>query len=66
MLWVEAPQQKLIELARLLDEVRSRFESLGSEIDERIQGEGYLSFVRKAFRTWMTPIWKKSDGCLAT
>ncbi len=52
MLWVEEHQRKLVELARLLEEIRSRFESLGSEIDERIQSEGYLSLVRKAFRTW--------------
>jgi len=52
MLWVEEHQRKLIELARMLDEIRSRFENLGSEIDERIQNEGYLSLVRKAFRTW--------------
>jgi hypothetical protein len=29
MLWVEEHQRKLIELARLLEEIRSRFESLG-------------------------------------
>ena len=52
MLWVEEHQRKLIELARLLEEIRSRFESLGNEIDERIQSEGYLSLVRKAFRIW--------------
>lgn len=52
MLWVEEHQRKLIELARLLEEIGSRFESLGSDIDERIQADGYLSLVRKAFRTW--------------
>lgn len=51
-LWVEEHQRKLIELARLLEEVRNRFESLASDIDERIQSESYLSLVRKAFRTW--------------
>jgi len=52
LLWVEEHQRKLIELARLLEEIRSRFESLGSEIDERIQNESYLSLVRKTFRIW--------------
>lgn len=52
MLWVEEHQRKLIQLARLLEEIRSRFESLGSAIDERIQSEGYLLLVRKAFRSW--------------
>jgi len=52
MLWVEEHQRKLIELARMLEEIRQRFESLGSEIDERIQSDTYLSLVRKTFRTW--------------
>jgi hypothetical protein len=52
MLWVEEHQRKLIELAAMLEEIRLRFESLGDEIDERIQNESYLSLVRKAFRTW--------------
>lgn len=52
MHWVEEHHRKLIELARMLEEIRSRFDSLGSEIDERIQSEGYLSLVRKAFWTW--------------
>jgi hypothetical protein len=52
MLWVEEHQRKLMELAQLLEQIRSRFESLGRDIDERIQSEGYLSLVRKAFRTW--------------
>ena len=52
MLWVEEHQRKRIELARLLEEIRSRFESLGSAIDQRIQSEGYLSLIRKTFRTW--------------
>lgn len=52
MLWVEEHQRKLIEFARIIEEIRSRFESLGSEVDERIQSESYLSLVRKAFRTW--------------
>ena len=52
LLWVEEHQRKLLELSRMLEEISSRFESLGSEIDERIQSEGYLSLVRKAFRTW--------------
>jgi len=35
-----------------LRSVVERFESLGSQIDERIQSEEYLALVRRAFRTW--------------
>src|ERR1700726_834588 len=30
----------------------NRFENLGATIDERIQSEGYLQLVRRAFRVW--------------
>jgi hypothetical protein len=35
-----------------LAEITRRFESLGSEIDERIESDEYLALVRRAFRTW--------------
>ncbi len=50
--WLEEHQRKLFELARALQEIQSRFESLGEEIDDRIQSEEYLALVRKAFRVW--------------
>ena len=37
---------------RTLEDVAKRFESLGTQIDERIQSESYLTLVRRAFRAW--------------
>lgn len=51
-LWVEEHRRKLIELAQILQEVQSRFENFGEELDERIQSDSYLALVRKAFRAW--------------
>src|SRR5262249_53331186 len=35
-----------------LQEIAARFQNLGSQIDERIQSEEYLTLVRRAFRAW--------------
>jgi hypothetical protein len=35
-----------------MNEIAARFESIGTQIDERITCEEYLAIVRKAFRTW--------------
>ena len=35
-----------------LHDVTQRFETLGDQIDERIQSEEYLALVRRAFRAW--------------
>lgn len=51
-LWVEEHRRRLITLGQTLQEVQSRFENFGNEIDERIQSEAYLALVRKAFRAW--------------
>jgi hypothetical protein len=50
--WLEEHQQKISLLRDTLEEVRRRFDSLGEEIEERIQSEQYLALVRKAFRIW--------------
>ena len=50
--WLEEHQRKLVELARALQDIEQRFESLGAQIDDRIQSEEYLALVRKAFRVW--------------
>ena len=50
--WLEEHQAKILALKATLDEIQQRFESLGPEIEERIQSEEYLALVRKAFRTW--------------
>lgn len=50
--WLEEHQKKIITLRDTLQEIQLRFESLGVGIEERIQSEGYLALVRKAFRIW--------------
>lgn len=50
--WLREHQQKLDELAKTLQHILERFESIGPEIDERIQTPEYLSLVRQAFRAW--------------
>jgi hypothetical protein len=50
--WLNEHQRKLLELAKTLQDIQKRFESLGAQIEERIQSEEYLGLVRKAFRVW--------------
>ncbi|MDX2422813.1 MAG: hypothetical protein QNK43_09065 [Amphritea sp.] len=50
--WLEEHEQKMNKLGGTMNDIGSRFEALGEEIDERIQSEEYLDIVRKAFRTW--------------
>ncbi|HND50001.1 MAG TPA: hypothetical protein PLL95_15645, partial [Anaerolineales bacterium] len=50
--WLEEHTRKLARLSETLNYIASRFETLGEQIDERIQSEQYLDIVRKAFRTW--------------
>lgn len=50
--WLEEHQEKISALRATLAEIQSRFESLGPEIEDRIQSHEYLNLVRKAFRTW--------------
>lgn len=50
--WLEEHQSKLKRLTFTLNEITGRFESLGEQIDERVQSEEYLNLVRKAFRVW--------------
>jgi len=50
--WLEEHARKLRLLGQTLEDVMQRFESLGDQINERIQSEEYLDVVRKAFRTW--------------
>lgn len=50
--WLEEHARKIEHLMSSLQAIASRFESLGPEIDERIQSEEYLALVRRAFRVW--------------
>jgi hypothetical protein len=50
--WLEEHARKIDQLMHDLQEIANRFESLGTQIDERIQSEEYLGLVRRAFRAW--------------
>jgi hypothetical protein len=50
--WLEEHQKKLEKLRKTLDDISHRFKMLGTEIEERIQSEGYLALVRQTFRAW--------------
>ena len=50
--WLEEHARKIGLLMADLQEIAQRLEHLGSMIDERIQTEGYLALVRRAFRAW--------------
>jgi hypothetical protein len=50
--WLEEHTRKLERLSAILNDIASRFESLGEQIDARIQSEEYLNLVRRAFRAW--------------
>jgi hypothetical protein len=50
--WLEEHTTKMERLAATLNDIARRFETLGDQIDERIQSEAYLDLVRQAFRAW--------------
>lgn len=50
--WLEEHTQKMERLAESIDDILKRFDSLGDQIEERMQSDEYLDVVRKAFRTW--------------
>ena len=50
--WLDEHREKLVDLTKTLVEIVQRLESLGEEIQRRIESEDYLALVRKAFRTW--------------
>jgi hypothetical protein len=50
--WLEEHHQKLNSLRGALSEVVGRIQSLGDEINERLESKEYLGLVRKSFREW--------------
>lgn len=51
--WLEEHQKKISLLQKTLEEIQTRFETLGGvAIEERLQSEEYLNLVRQGFRTW--------------
>lgn len=52
--WIQEHQEKIERLGITLNDIFHRFDQIGSEIDDRIQSEEYLSIVRSAFQKWDT------------
>jgi hypothetical protein len=50
--WLEEHARKIADLKTAMIDIFTRFESIGDQINERIQSPEYLSLVRKAFRIW--------------
>jgi hypothetical protein len=50
--WLEEHRLKMQNLARDLAEIIDRLNSIGEEINSRIESEQYLALVRKSFRLW--------------
>lgn len=50
--WLEGHHLKLKLLRDTLSEVFGRIESLGEEINDRLESQAYLGLIRKAFREW--------------
>lgn len=50
--WLEEHADKIASLEKSLALIIQRFESFGSQVDERLESEDYLGLVRKAFRVW--------------
>lgn len=51
-LWLEEHHKKIKELALTIYEITERLNSTGSENDDRLSSEEYLSLVRKGFKEW--------------
>jgi len=50
--WLEEHEHKMDNLRSTLSFIGDRLESLGPEIEMRIESEEYLALVRRAFRAW--------------
>src|SRR5262245_4488737 len=50
--WLDEHSEKLKELGVALLEILQRLETLGDDIQARIQTDEYLGLVRQAFRVW--------------
>lgn len=64
--WLAEHQRKLSLLTNTLDDIASRLETFGAQIDERIQSEAYLALVRQSFRTWDAADTEEKRRCVAT
>ena len=51
-LWLEEHHKKIEQLAFAIHEITERLNKTGSENDDRLSSEEYLSLVRKGFKEW--------------
>ncbi|HSE56846.1 MAG TPA: hypothetical protein VLB02_02050 [Candidatus Paceibacterota bacterium] len=51
-LWLQEHQEKLKEVVQTINEILTRLDSFGAEVQQRIESPEYLNLVRRAFRTW--------------
>lgn len=51
-LWLQEHEAKLGRLGATLQDILARFETLGDDIQERVQSEDYLNLIRSGFRSW--------------
>jgi hypothetical protein len=51
-LWLEEHREKIHELQETLEQILSRLDRFGEEIQERIESPQYLGLVRRTFRSW--------------
>jgi hypothetical protein len=50
--WLQEHELMLKKLIITLAEIDARFESIGDQIEERVNSEEYLNLVRKSFKVW--------------
>lgn len=51
-MWLEEHKTKVSELGATLNDIFGRLDSLGPDIQERIESSEYLALVKKTFRSW--------------
>lgn len=51
-LWIEEQQSKVKELGQVLVDILARLESIGGDIQSRLESPDYLALVREGFRDW--------------
>lgn len=51
-LWLQEHESKIKLLGLTLQDIYTRLDNFGEEIKERIDSPGYLTLVRKAFKSW--------------
>lgn len=51
-LWLQEHQGKIKDLGLIIQEVLTRLDGFGKEVQERIESPQYLTLVRRTFRSW--------------